>query len=47
MKRFALFVIALMCLFNAAAASKSYELVSPDGTLKVEVEVGDDILYSI
>ena len=47
MKRLTLFVIALLSIWNAAAASKSYDLTSPDGTLRVEVEVGDEIVYSL
>ncbi len=47
MKRFFLFVVALVATSVAIAAEKSYMLTSPDGRVSAAVCVGDKITYSV
>ena len=47
MKRLVLIAAAVFAAFSVSAASKTYELTSPDGKLKVSVEAGDGISYTL
>lgn len=45
-KKFVLF-IALMLPITSVIAQKKYEVNSPDGTIRVQLSVEEDIRYSI
>lgn len=47
MKRFALMLSALLLAVGLSAAPKTYELVSPDGGLRVSISAGDGISYTL
>ena len=48
MRKLILMILAAVLAFSAVAAPKTYELASPDGTLKAEVVLnGTDITYSV
>ena len=47
MKRLVLIAAAVFAAFSVSAASKTYELTSPDGKLKVSVEACDGISYTL
>ena len=48
MRKLILMISAAVLAFSAVAAPKTYELASPDGTLKAEVVLnGTDITYSV
>ncbi len=47
MHRLMTFIAAALIAIGAMAAPKTYELVSPDGRLKVEIKTGNGICYTL
>jgi len=48
MKRSVLLIVGLcICIMSMSAAPKIYEIISPDGTIKAEIAIGDKIEYSV
>ena len=48
MRKSILMIAAMMVAFAAGAATKNYEIVSPDGTLDAKISLADgDIVYSV
>lgn len=47
MKRFIIFIIVMMQALVSYGAAKVYDLASPDGLLKITVQAGDGIVYSL
>lgn len=47
MKRFITFIIVMMQALSSYGAAKVYDLASPDGRLKITVQAGDGIVYSL
>ena len=40
-------LVVMLITFCASAAARSYDLKSPDGRLKISVEAGDGVKYSL
>ena len=49
MKNLKIYFLALLfcCFFSAEAASKSYNLTSPDGKISVEIETEENLSYLV
>lgn len=47
MKRFIIFIIVMMQALSSYGAAKAYDLASPDGRLKITVQAGEGIVYSL
>ena len=47
MKHLFLVFSAFLCAASVYAAPKNYQVTSPDGTVKAEVSVGDNISYGV
>jgi alpha-glucosidase len=47
MKRLFLVFSAILCAASILAAPRNYQVTSPDGTVKAEVSVGDNITYGV
>ena len=47
MRRLMTFIAAALIAIGAMAAPKTYDLVSPDGRLKVEIKTGNGICYTL